>query len=343
MNELDPDRRGFPAVNAPEYPLPASLAEWSRRRESTQRTLDSLLGDLPPRPGVPNVDILETRERDGYCLEKLAIDNGAGATIPAFLLIPKGRGPFPALLYLHWHAGRYALGKDELWETIPGGEARRGEELVRRGYVVLAPDAYAFGERSGRGPGGPEERGGAEELTLSKVFLWMGRTLWGMIVRDDRIALDVLASRPEVDAARIGATGISMGSTRTWWLAALDDRIRAAVAVCCLTRYQELIADGRLQEHGIYYFVPGMLRHFDAEAVASLIPPRPFLTLSGADDPGSPARGVARINAFCAALAELCGKPEHFRGILYPGVGHCYTPEMWKEMTAWFEKHLRKT
>jgi hypothetical protein len=179
-------------------------------------------------------------------------------------------------------------------------------------------------------------------MSLSKAFLWMGRSLWGMMVRDDRIALDVLSARPDVDATRIGATGISMGSTRTWWLAALDDRVSAAVGVCCLTRYQDLLRAGGLWEHGIYYFVPGMLRHFDTEAVASLIAPRPFLTLSGADDGGSPAAGATRINEFCADVYRLYGKPDAFKGLLYPGVGHLYTPKMWTEMLAWFGRHLGK-
>ena len=161
-------------------------------------------------------------------------------------------------------------------------------------------------------------------------------------IRDDRIALDYLAARPEIDPRRIGATGFSMGSTRTWWLAALDNRIAAAVGVCCLTRYQDLIQKGGLAEHGIYYFVPGMLRHFDTEAVASLIAPRAFLTLSGEKDGGSPVSGVRKINAFCSAIHRLHGASDRFHGKVYPNVGHVYTPAMWREMTRWFDRHLRR-
>lgn len=342
MQESDPNRPRFPEIVAPAYPLPTDLAEWKARRETTRATLRTLLGDLPPRPEKPAVTVVSKEERDGYRLEKLQIDNGAGARIPAWLLLPKGDGPFPGILYCHWHAGQYNLGKEEIWQEAPDKNGLRGESLVRRGYVVLAIDAYAFGERSGLGPDGPKQKGKDEETSLSKAFLWMGRSLFGMMVRDDQIALDVLSGRPEVDPKRIGATGISMGSTRTWWLAALDDRIAAAVGVCCLTRYQDLMRAGELRAHGIYYFVPGMLRHFDTEAVASLIAPRPFLTLSGADDAGSPAAGVKTINDFCAGVYRLYGKPEAFKGVLYPGVGHVYTPEMWKEMLAWMDAALKK-
>ena len=152
-----------------------------------------------------------------------------------------------------------------------------GPALVRAGYVVLCIDAYAFGERRFQGPAGKREEGAATEWALAKTFLWEGRTLWGMIVRDDVLALNYLASRPEVNPARIGAMGMSMGSTRTWWIAALDDRIKAAVSVSCLTRYQDLIHTGWVNGHGIYYFVPGMLHEkIDAESVVGLIAPRPL-------------------------------------------------------------------
>src|SRR3989442_7627734 len=154
------------------------------------------------------------------------------------------------------------------------------------------PDAYWPGDRFGTGPSGTAETLRSEQESLHKFDLWIGRTLWGMFVRDDQIALDYLCSRPEVDKSRIGATGISMGSTRSWWLAAVDERVAATVGVACLTRYQNLIAHGQLRQHGVYYFAYGLLKHFDTEGVLSLIAPRPFLALTGALDAGSPADGI---------------------------------------------------
>ena len=336
-----PPPRAFPEVKAPDYPVPTDLAEWQRRREQTRKTLWTLLGDLPPRPEKPAVEVVKQEERDGYRFEHLAIDNGAGAKITSYLLVPKGAGPFPAILWLHWHGGEYALGKEELFRETPAKDGKRGEDLVKRGYVVFAPDAYAFGERQGQGPGGPKETGGAEELALSKTFLWMGRTFTGMMLRDDQIALDYLASRPEVDAKRIGATGISMGCTRAWWLAALDERVAAAAGICCLTRYQELIAAGGVNGHGIYYYVPGVLKHFDTEAVVSLIAPRPYLDFCGEKDTLTPPAGTRKIYDFCGAVYRLYGAPDRFRGSIVPDLGHQYTPAMWTEMTGWFGRHLR--
>jgi len=322
--------------------VPQDLEEWTGRRADVRRTLGQLLGALPPRPARPAVRVIErTKRPEGFTVERIEFDNGAGALVPGLVCLPeKIDGRAPAILYCHQHAGLYGKGgKQELFERRPT-PIEPAADLTRRGYVVLAIDAYCFGERSGRGPLGAKETGGAEEMTMSKLNLWLGRTLWGMIVRDDLLALDYLAARPDVDPARIGVTGFSMGSTRTWWITAMDERPRAAVCVCCLTRYQDLIDTGELRAHGIYYFVPGLLRHFDTEAVVALTAPRPMLTLTGDQDGGSPIAGVNTINAFAGKVYALYGKGEAFRGVVYPGLGHEYTPEMWRETTDWFARWL---
>jgi hypothetical protein len=212
---------------------------------------------------------------------------------------------------------------------------------VREGYVVLCIDAYAFGERRFQGPAGEREEGRRTETSLFKMFLWQGRTLWGMMVRDDLLALNYLLSRPEVDAERVAAMGMSMGSTRTWWAASLDERIKVAVSVACLTRYQNLIAQGQVKQHGIYYYVPNVLKEkIDTESIVGLIAPRPHLTLTGDKDGGSPADGVQIINAYQEYLYKLYRKPENFRGVIYKGLGHQYTPIMWQETLNWLRKNL---
>jgi dienelactone hydrolase len=177
-------------------------------------------------------------------------------------------------------------------------------------------------------------------MTASKFDLWVGRTLWGMILRDDIIALDYLAARPEVDARRIGVMGMSMGATRSWWLMALDERLKTGVAVACLTRYQDLIRHEALRAHGIYYFVPGFLSHFDTEAVISLLAPRPVLLMNGDRDSGSPVEGIRAIAAAVRPVYELYGQPARFRNEVYPGLGHVYTREMWAKTLTWFDGTL---
>jgi hypothetical protein len=133
---------------------------------------------------------------------------------------------------------------------------------------------------------------------------------------------------------------MSMGSTRAWWLAAIDDRIKAVVGVACFTRYQDLIAIRALRAHGIYYFVPGLLRHFDTEGVMALIAPRPFLALTGDRDAGSPPEGMKTLEGILNKFYGLYEKPDAFRSVIYPDTGHVYNDDMKRKMVDWFGRYL---
>jgi hypothetical protein len=258
-------------------------------------------------------------------------------------LIPAGLSKLgPAILYNHYHGGKYNQGKEEvITKAFNKLDFATGEALVKEGYIVLSIDAYAFGQRRFQGPEGDKEEGRQTEWSLFKTFLLEGKTLWGMIVRDDLLALNYLVSRPEVDPNRIATMGMSMGSNRSWWAAALDERIKVTVSVVCLSRYQNLIAHGSVCSHSFYFYVPNMLAEkIDVESVVGLIAPRPFLAITGELDRLSPVDGVKIIYTFQEHLYNLYGKTENFRGLLYPGVGHEYTPEMWKETIAWLKHNL---
>jgi cephalosporin-C deacetylase-like acetyl esterase len=163
------------------------------------------------------------------------------------------------VLYHHAYGGQYERGKEELFrERVP--DMMPAPALVAAGYVVLAIDAYSFGERQQAGPAGSAESGAAVEQALFKHFLWQGATLWGMMVRDDLLALNYLLTRPEVDPGRIGVTGMSLGASRTTWSGALDERPCALVPVAQMTRYRDFAAAGRYNLHSIYYYVPGALK-----------------------------------------------------------------------------------
>jgi dienelactone hydrolase len=150
-----------------------------------------------------------------------------------------------------------------------------------------------------------------------------------------------LFSRPDVDVSRVAITGISMGATRTWWLMALDERLKTGVAVGCMTRYEDLIAAQQLKAHGIYYFVPGMLNHFDTEAIISLAAPRPMLFMTGDEDSGSPPEGIYKIEKVAKRAYQLYGSESSFVNIVYPRTGHVYTADMWERMTKWMMTQLK--
>ncbi len=318
---------------------PAHLAEWEAAKPELRALLWRLLGEMPP-PFTPQAAITSREPRDGYTLEKLEYDNGAGATVYGCLLLPDGlTAPAPAVLYHHLHGGRYALGKDELF----GGahELAPGPALARAGYIVLAADAYGFNQRETQGPAGERERGAATESALFKHFVWRGMTLWGMMLRDDLLALNYLAARPEVDVTRIAATGMSLGGTRTTWLAALDERLKVAIPVAQMTRYTEFGATGDYNRHGIYYYVPGFLKAgLEMEHLTSLAAPRTQMILIGDSDPLSPIDGVQKIIDYTRQVYRLYDAEAQFIPQIYAGLGHQFTPEMFAALLACLREKL---
>jgi lysophospholipase L1-like esterase/dienelactone hydrolase len=336
-NKLVPEV--FKKMNVPEFAVPLSGRAWEQERPDVKKKVVDSLGDLPPRPARPKAHLVSAEIRPGFRLERLRIDNGVDGVMSALMLIPDGmKAPAPAILWLHSSSFDH---NQLLQPNSNGGEEPLGITFVKRGWVVFAPDAAWYGDRAGQGPAGAREVTREQMDSLHKYHLWFGRTLWGMFVRDDQVALDYLCTRPEVDVKRIGATGMSMGSTRSWWLAAVDDRIACVVGVACLTRYENLLKHGQLRQHGTYYFVNGLLKHFDTEAVVALIAPRPVLFLTGDLDAGSPADGIKIIESKVSGVYKTAADPEKFRSIRYPDVGHTYTPQMRKEMLAWFTRWLK--
>jgi dienelactone hydrolase len=327
------------SLHLPEWPLPTDLGRWQRDRLEVRKTLVNLMGDLPARPDPARVRVVSREDRGEFTLEKIEFHNGADAIVPGYVMVPKSPAPpsgrRPCIILLHEHGGS----KDTVCTNVTARD-HAGTQLVQKGYVVAAIDSYFHGERIGRGPAGAVENKQAQEMSFSKINLWLGRSLWGMQVRDEQCLLDYLVTRPDVDPQKIGATGMSMGATRSWWLAALDERVHAIVGVVCFTRYTELIQHGYLRAHGIYYFVPGMLRHFDTEAIHALVAPRPHLELSGDQDPGAPIDGVETLERKLADVYRLYGKPENFRSAVWQNTGHEYLPEMRERMIAWFQQHL---
>jgi len=325
----------FKRFKLPDWKLPDDLKQWqSNDRAKTRDTVLKCLGDLPPRPRKPAVKVTATEDKGDYTLERFEFDNGVDSIVTGMLLIPKKKGPLPAVIGLHGHGGSK--------ETICTDEQNPqciGPLLARKGFVVAAIDSYFCGDRSGKKLG-DKQLAGADEGAWVKLNLWLGRSLWGMMIRDQQCLIDYLVTRPEVDAKRIGVTGMSMGGTGTWWLAAADDRVAAAVGVAGFTRYAELIAHNGVRLHGMYYFVPGLLTHFDTEAVYALIAPRPLIMLSGDRDFGLPLTGIEVLEKKIGQVYRLHGKPDHFRSVVYADTAHEYLPEMREQMAAWFKQHL---
>ena len=292
--------------------------------------LYQLLGDLPPRHRGGTARSLSTEERPGYLLEKLELDLNGLEPVPAWFVRPKqAKGRMPAVLYNHAHGGEYKLGKDEL---IRGRKQLQSppyaDALTGQGYCALCIDTWVFGERATR-----------TELDVFKQMLWEGRVLWGMMVYDSLRAIDYLVSRPEIDPARIATLGLSMGSTMAWWVAALDERVKVTVDLCCLTDFQALIETGNLKGHDIYYYETSLLKHFTTAQINGLIAPRAHLSLAGTLDALTPVAGLDRIDAELKRAYAAAGRPDNWKLLRYP-VGHQETAEGRREILAFLNGKL---
>lgn len=292
--------------------------------------LYSLLGDLPDRARPISAELIARDERELYVLEVLLLDLNGIEPVPAYFTRPLGTtGPTPAVLYNHAHGGDYVLGKDEFLRGRTALQAPPyADALAGRGIAGLCIDAWNFGERRGR-----------SESELFKELLWHGRVLWGLMIYDTLRATDYLVSRPEVDPQRVGTLGLSMGSTMAWWHAALDERVAACVDLCCLTDYHALIETRGLDGHGLYYYVPGLLKHFSAAEINALICPRPHLSLAGTLDRLTPPAGLDRIDAALQQVYAEADVPERWQLVRY-ATGHLETADMRRRVLAFLDRYL---
>jgi len=290
--------------------------------------LHTLLGDLP------NVDISAKKvaedDMGDFILEHLVLELNGHEKAPAFFSRPKNATTYPVCLFSHSHGGFYHMGKNELLHPAPYMyKIPYAQALAKMGIACLAIDHWCFGERSGR-----------REGETFKSMLWRGQVMWGMMVYDSLRALDYLHSRPDVDTSRIFALGMSMGSSMSIWVSALDERVKFCVDICCLTDFEELERNGNLDAHGIFYYVPNLRKHFEMADINALIAPRPHLSTAGIYDNLTPVAGLTKIEAALQVAYEKAGAPGDFTLKTYP-CGHLETREMREDVLAFIKENTQ--
>jgi hypothetical protein len=320
---------------APLYafaPAPAHgiIAPAVQSPDARRRELYELMGDLPERRRPITSRQRHEETRDGYVLETWDLDLNGIETVPAYLARPsKITGRMPAVLFNHSHGGGYKIGKQEFIDgrsyLQPVPYAKVFTEL---GCIAASIDHWVFGERSH-----------TTEADTFKAMLWQGQVLWGMMVYDSLRAMDWLVERPDVDPSRIGTLGISMGSTMAWWLAALDERVKVTIDICCLTDFHTLLEQKGLSGHGVYYYVPRLLKHFTTSQINALIAPRAHLGLAGLQDKLTPVEGLDIIDRELTRVYAEAGHPERWQLLRYD-VGHQETAEGRQEIIAFLQRFL---
>jgi dienelactone hydrolase len=308
----------------------ATRADWEGRRAQYRQELAGMLGlwPHPPRTDLKAV-VTGTVEQEEFRVENLHFQSLPGLYVTANLYVPKGlASPAPAILYVCGHgpviSNGVSYGNKVAYQ-------HHGAWFARQGYVCLVVDTLQLGEIQGLHHGTYRE----------KMWWWNARgyTPAGVEAWNSIRALDFLETRPEVDKSRFGVTGRSGGGAYSWWVAALDERIKAAAPVAGITDLQNHVVDGTVEGHCDCMFLVNTYR-WDYPQVAALVAPRPLLVVNTDSDTIFPLDGVYRTFVKVRPIYELCGARDKLGLVIGPGP-HKDTQNLQVPVLRWFNRHLK--
>ncbi len=321
--------------------------DWQGKQKFLRRRFLELIGDDAKPPARPALDLKthETSTVEGvYERRLISYQVEADERAWAYLAIPTNLNqPAPAVVALH---GTGVEGKDITAGFVnrPGhvGTAHL-DYLARRGYVVIAPDHFNMGQRLP-----PEGKYHTDEL-YRRHPRW---SAMGKIAYDASIAVDVLRSLDEVDPRRIAAVGHSLGGQASIFLAAYDERVRAAACVdgSYTFRYNTQAMEWARPSGEFSYYQnlrptlqAGRLPPIDMHEIIALIAPRAFLDCLSVNDVygGSPASHRQRVmmDLRLTDLWNLLGTPENF-AFYVRGQKHSCQHDVRELIYAWIDKQL---
>jgi len=252
---------------------PTREAFWRDRPKAECLAEVRRLAGVRPMAQKPAARSAGTLEREAGRIEKLVIERAGEVPVPALLFLPKeARGKLPAVLYID--------GRGKAKDASPGGPIER---LVKSGSAVLAIDVRGFGETT---PVQPKKYWHPEN-PITYMALHLGRPLTGQRVEDALAALECLASRPEIDAAKISTVGIEGGALVALHTAALDERLREVTLQRSIASWMDVVpaqtAKGQLNQ-----MVPAALARYDLPDLVRAIAPRPVRIVEPLDPAGNP-------------------------------------------------------
>jgi dienelactone hydrolase len=365
----------FVAAQAAQRTFPMSylnarfkdVAAW--KQEARRKVLDLLL--YAPERVDPQPETLERVDCGDFWRERVTFRTTPEIRVPAFVLVPKNaKLPAPGIVALHDHGGFYLWGKEKLtklpdenpalteFKEQSYGGLSIADELARQGYVVVVIDMFYWGERrmvldddpaawkerpatiSAQEVRAFNQRSGQNEQLLGRELFLAGLTWAGVMFWDDIRTVDYLRTRPEVDPKRIGCVGLSVGAFRSAHLAALDERIKAAVVVCWMCAYLPLLKDHMVHTVGHTKLVPGLTRWLDLPDVAAMAIPSHLLVINGRQDGLFTVAGMEEAQQKLADCYKKAGVPDHFRAHMYD-TPHQFNREMQAEAWEWLRVGLR--
>ncbi len=314
-------------VDAAGRPI-TTLDGWQRRRQAIGDAWREFLGPMPdPRPPV-KLEVLSTELVDGVTRRLVRYEGEPGLPVEGYLLLPAGVEPGaagpkrPGLVALHPTTNASI---DEIAGVSGAPSQHLGLKLAARGWVVFCPRCFLWQDVPSLDEAVRRHRQRHPDT------LGMAKMLY-----DAMRAVDVLQSLPEVDADRIGAFGHSLGAKETLYLAAFDERVKAAVASEGGTGLRSTNWDAP-------WYLGEAIGHEDFplnhHQLLGLIAPRPFLILGG--ETGAAADGERTWPLVEAAwpVWQLYGGPIRL-GLFNHRQGHTISPESFERIVQWLRAYL---
>jgi dienelactone hydrolase len=342
----------------------------SKARERVKERLS-----IPDIGGLPKVNVKNKHNYDGLEIEELSWQLPYGRPTDAILLKPaNAKGKLPAILAFHDHGGNKYFGTRKITKTSdeqhPVMVAHQREyyegfawanEIAKRGYVVLVPDAFPFASRrvmmqdvpqylrNGLTDDNPEDPknitayndwAGQHEHVMAKSLFSAGTTWPGVFFAEDQKALDVLCARNEVDTNRVGCAGLSGGGMRTVFMGGLEPRIKCAVCVGFMTTWKDFLLN-KSYTHTWMTYVPILPHELNFPEILGLRTPLPTLVLNDEDDDLYTMGEMKNADKILSEVYAKAKAPDHYKCSYYPGP-HKFDKKMQDDAFAWFDKWLKK-
>jgi dienelactone hydrolase len=312
--------------------------EWEKKLPRLRREYLDMLGlDPLPEKTPLKATVTGTVEHEGVVIEKLHYQSKPGLYVTANLYRPKeAKGKLPAILYVCGHAGKGRDGNKTAFQD-------HGLWFANNGYVCLIVDTLQLGEIPGihHGTYGLTEKKPADNKPLEVRMWWqaLGYTPAGVECWNGIRGIDYLVSRPEVDKDRIGVTGISGGGASTIWIAAADERVKAAVPVSGMSDLESYVTNKIINHHCDCMLLVNTYQ-WEWTTIAALIAPRPLLFANSDNDTIFPMDGNRRIIERLRQVYKMYDKPDLVDDYVSKG-GHDYRPDLRVAVFKWINKHLK--
>ena len=306
-----------------EHQLPDNLKEWETYRVQLKNEIIKKAGIIIDHKLPLNIKETGTIQMKGYTIKNIVFQTRPGVYATANLYIPGGKGPFPAVITMHghWTGGR-------LYESFQA----IGQSVALNGYVCLNIDAWGAGERTTIH--GTNEYHGAN---LGASLMNIGESLMGVQVSDNMRGVDLLCSLSYVDPEKIGATGASGGGNQTMWLAAIDERVKAAVPVVSVGTFESYI----MRSNCICELLIDGFTLTEEAGILALVAPRAIKMCNIiADNPTFLSSEMLRSFNNASPVFKMLNVENNISNLVLNKT-HGYWPENRDVMLGWFDLYLK--